>query len=147
MKYRIPFQSKKERHGPALVLLHDEGAAQLQGLPEDGHKPAAHPEEALEVEAFDPVPAQNLLSFSHPVGSHDLLCSAIPHKELVVIEVIFIQVHGTVGSLPHIPEGNLPESSQLVHDLRNLGTGGAEHIKLIAGEKGVLLPDLLHFVL
>ncbi len=27
----------------------------------------------------------------------------------------------------------------------NLGTGGAEHIKLIAGKEGVLLPDLFDF--
>ncbi len=145
-KVEDPFPEQEERHGSALVLLNDEGASQLQRLPEGGMKTAVHAEEALQVEALDPVTPKDLLALSHPVSAYDPLFLVIPDKKLVVIEVILIQVHGVIGPLSHFTEGDLPEPSQLQHDLGDLCTGGAEHIELIAGKEGILFADLRDFI-
>jgi len=100
----------------------------------------------MQVEALHPVTAEDLLPFSHTIGSHNLLFDAVPDKELVVVEVVFIQIHAVVGPLPHIAKGNLPESPQFQHDLWNLYTGGAEYIELIAGKEAVFLADVLNLI-
>jgi len=91
-----------------MVFLDDKGTAQFKRLSQRRLETAVHAEEALQVEAFHPVAPEYLLPLSYPVGPYNQLLHIVPDKELVVIEVILIQVHGVVGPLPHIAEGDFP---------------------------------------
>ena len=109
-KYRMPFQSRNSGMGLRWYSLMMKERPSSSDLPQGGLKTPVHPEEALQVKTLHPVPPQNLLALAYPVGPHNLLFLVVPHKELVVIEIVLIDVHGTVGPLSHLPEGDLPQA-------------------------------------